>query len=113
MKKDKNIFYKILRNLDYPTYALHLTSWMVYFMKDTAIKRFLQKLIRFESEDSNLLLKLLSGVDIDKKTIDEYKPMWQFRWSVRFNGTCYERYLKGDDALYNVIDKDILISLKK
>ena len=39
--------------------------------------------------------------------------MWQFRWTVRFNGTDYERFLSDVEGEYNVIDKDILISLSK
>lgn len=106
-------FRKTLSSMGYPTYALHLTSWLVYFMEDCFLKRVLVKLIRSEMEKDNLLFRMLTGEDVDKQLIENYKPMWQFRWTVRFNGTDYSRFLSDAEGEYNVIDKDVLLSLSK
>jgi hypothetical protein len=110
--KSESWFRKFLSSTDYPTYALHLTSWLVYFMEDCMLKKWLTGLIKWSVEKENLLLKLLSGQEVQDSQIDIYKPMKSNRWSDRFNGTCYQEYLKNDDSIYNVIDKDMLIKIK-
>jgi len=112
MKYDNGVR-RFFDSTDYPTYALHLTSWLVYPMKDCFLKRILCRLIKWEAEDDNLLLKLLSGQKVDNNLIENYRPMKTFRWSNRFNGTCYGEFLENDNAKYNVIDKDVLLSLLK
>lgn len=107
-KTKKNFIYRFLQNLIYPDYALHLTSWMLYTSKDSLIKRILQKHAVWLTEKDNLLIRKLNGKKLDPSNISKYKPMNGFRWSSRLNKTSYFRYLDGDDATYNAIDKDIL-----
>lgn len=107
-KKQKNWFYRLMYTIEYPEYAMHLTAWMLYVSDDTFLKRFLQKLTVWLAEKDNLLIRLLAGVKVDKCKIEEFSSMKGYRWSVRFNGTSYTYYLKGDDTLYNTIDKDVL-----
>jgi hypothetical protein len=49
--------------------------------------------------------------DVTKEEIDALKPMTGFRWTSRFDKSCYFDYLEGDDAKYNTLDKDILYGI--
>lgn len=104
---------RFMDKTEFPEYAAHLGSWMISFMQNGFLKKILQKIMRWNIEEENYLLNMLMGSDVDIQKIDEYKPMWQFRWSSRFNGTYYTKYLDKDDAKYNVTDKDILYAVKK
>jgi len=112
MKKlDDNKFLKLLDKMKHPAYALHLTGWIVYCLPNGFWKKSLNKLLWWASEKNNLLLKKLVGKDISQQEIDNYNPSYGFRWSIRFDGTEYIDLLQGEDAIYNVIDKDILMAL--
>lgn len=110
-KKKHNKLYKILDAMEYPEYALHLTAWMVYVSDDTFFKKILQKLGIWLAEKDNLLVRKLLGDEVTQEEIDNFYPMECYRWSCRFNGTSYSNYVKGDDAIYNTIDKDVLLGL--
>lgn len=107
-KRDVNFIYNFMCQLEYPEYALHLTSWMVYSSEDTFMKRILQRLGIWMAEKDNLLVRKLMGKEITQEEIDEYQPTRGYRWSSRYNGTSYTNYVEGDDAIYNILDKDIL-----
>jgi len=111
-KKDENWLYKAFGKVEYPEYALHLTSWLVYVSNNSILKRILQKLGIWLAEKDNLLIRLLMGDDVNFEDINKYKPVNHFRWSSRFNGTSYCYYLEYQDAIYNIIDKDILLTIK-
>ena len=108
-KKEEKWLYRTLDGMEYPEYALHLTIWMIYVSDDTFFKRILQKLAIWLAEKDNLLVRKLMTDNVTQKEINNYKPLNGYRWSSRLNGTSYFYYLKDDDALYNVIDKDLLI----
>ena len=110
---DEHLLVKLFDGTEFPEYAAHLASWMIYFMKDGFLKKILKKIIIWDVEKQNYLLRMLMDVDVDKSVIDNYKSKWTFRWSNRFNGTCYTYNLKDESSVYNVIDKDILYSVKK
>jgi len=109
----ENKILDLLDKTEFPEYAAHLGSWMISFMQNGFLKNILKKIMIWDIEKENYLLNMLMDNDVDIQKIDDYKPMWQFRWSSRFNGTYYTRYLEDDDAKYNVLDKDILYSVKK
>ena len=109
-KKEENKLYSMLYAAEYPEYALHLFSWMMYCSDDTFLKKILQKLGLWLAEKNNLLVRILLGdKSVTKEEIENYKPAEGYRWSTRYNGTTYSNYLKGDDSLYNTIDKDLLL----
>jgi len=107
-RKDTNKVYWLLDRIQYPEYALFLTAWLVYTSKNSCLKKILQKLGRWIAEDDNLLMRKLFGKEISNKDLQKYKPMNNFRWSTRLNGTMMFRLLKDDDSLFNTLDKDIL-----
>lgn len=109
-KKEENKLYKILDAMEYPEYALHLTSWMVYCSEDTFFKKILQKLGIWLAEKDNLLVRTLLGDKVTQEELDNFKPCKGYRWSSRYNGTSYTNYLKGDDSIYNITDKDVVLS---
>jgi len=106
-----NKFYKFLDNIIYPDYALHLTGWMVYTMRDGFWKKILQKLLLWAADKNNLLIKLQSGKKIEYSEIENIKTTRGYKWSRRLDGTNYTYELSGDDVLYNNINKDVLIAL--
>lgn len=110
-KKNTNKFYKFMNTIEYPEYALHLTSWMIYTSEDTFLKKILQKLAIWLAEKDNLLVRLLMKDKVTQEEIDNYKPTKGFRWSSRFDGRSYRYYLKDDDIINNAIDKDIIVTL--
>ena len=112
-KMESSKFYRLMHKLEYPEFALHLTSWMIYTSNNTFIKSILQKLAIWLAEKDNLLVRLLMN-DKNKVTMDEinkFRPVKGFRWSTRFNGNDYTEYLKGGDAISNTIGKDVLLSI--
>jgi len=111
-KTEERFFYRMFDNLLFPDYALHLASWMVYTSDDTFLKKILQKLILSSTEKDNLLIQILMGNYVSMERIEEYQPLQGYRWSCRFNGSSYMYYAVDDSKLYNIIDKDILSSLK-
>lgn len=104
---------KFLDSVKYPEYAAHLGSWMIYFMKPGFLKKVLQKLMVWNIEKENYLLRMLMGKDVSLKDINSWKPVHGYRWSSRLNGTYYTNLLEGEDSIYNVIDKDILYAVKE
>ena len=110
-KLDENKFLKFLDMARYPAFAVHLTAWMVYCLEDGFWKRLLQRVVWWSSEKSNLLIKLLVGKNVSMGRRNRWEPLYGFRWQRRLDGTSYEEKLKGEDAIYNVIDKDVLLAL--
>lgn len=100
---------RIIYGLKTPGYAFHLASWMSYTIKNPFTK-LINKLLIWEVENSNLLIRLLSKDKIKKDEINKYKPMLYWRWSSRLDGWTPGpyRYLNEIESKYNVIDKDIL-----
>jgi hypothetical protein len=112
-------------------FAVHLSAWMVSCLEDGWIKRINEKLIRWEAEKSNYMIRLmLNDNTVTEEEIKNWKPAWGFRWQNRLNTTSYVSFLgpdyynkfrklngefrksNMDDINYNCIDKDILFKLK-
>jgi hypothetical protein len=104
-----NKFLDLLDKAEFPEYASHLASWMIHFMHDGFLKRILKKLMLWNVEKENYLLRMLVGEKQPVGKLVDWKPTHWFRWSTRLNGTSYYDYLTGDDATYNTIDRDILL----
>jgi len=112
-KKEERWLYRTLYAMEYPEYALHLTSLMIYVSDDTFLKKILQKLVLWSAEEDNLFIRKLMGKEIKKEDVEKFNPSDAYRWSTRFNGNSYTYPLKNEDSIYNVIDKDLLIFLIK
>jgi len=110
-KLDENKFLNFLDMIRHPAYAIHLAAWMVYCIPDGFWKKTLNKIIWWSTEKQNLLIKKLVGKTVTQEEIEAWKPTYGFRWSSRWDGTGYADLLEGEDAIYNVIDKDILLAL--
>ena len=110
---ETNKFRRFIDKILYPGYALHLTSWLVSLTNSTVMKQMLQKLICWEAEDNNLLIRMLMTRHPTQKQIDQYQPLEGFRWSSRMDGTSNFNYLTGDNAHYNTLDKDLLLKLNE
>ena len=108
-----NKFLNLLSETEFPEYASNLTCNTVQFMKEGFLKKILRKFIFWNSDKSNWLFHLILGEDIPIEDINAYKPTKSTRWSNHLNGTFYTEYLSGDDAIYNVMDKDLLYAHKK
>ena len=86
---------------------------MVHVTRRSTLKKMLFQHIVWEAEKSNLLIRMLAGKSVTQDQIDQYQPMKEYRWSSRMDGASHFTFLTGDDALYNVIDKDLLLKLKE
>lgn len=107
-KMSENWLYKVLSKSEYPLYGAMLTAYMVYCMPNSILRKVLSKVLLWNvSKENNLLLKAMFG-RITVEEIHQYQPKNKTRWTSRFDGTTYFRLLEGEDALYNVIDKDLL-----
>lgn len=109
----KNSLLRFLNTIMYPGYALHLVSWMTYVSGDSILKQLLQKFILWEADDHNLLIKMLMGRSVHPAAILGYTPAKNYRWSGRMDRSYHFEKLTDDDALYNTLDKDLILKLSK
>lgn len=107
----KNKFYRILDKMKYPEFAIHLTGWQIYTMRDGFWKKLLQKLLLWAADKDNLLVKLQCGKNVDYSEIENMKATRNFRWQHRWDGTCYTYELDEREAEFNDINRDVLISI--
>ena len=111
-KKGWNKVQKFMYSLMWPGYAQHLMCWHIYTTGDNIIKRWLETfLLKFYTEDSNLLFRLLCrDKTVTLLEIENYKPMTNWRWQVRLDGSASSpTEIKTDGSLdYNQMDKDLI-----
>jgi len=105
--------YKIYDAVEYPSYGVHLASWLYYTSyKNTFISWLNKKLFSWEIEEDNYILQQLIGNDVKKEDIDSYRMMSNWRGSVRLNGDHYQlRYLDDSECEFNALDKDMMNTL--
>lgn len=102
--------YKLYKTLGYPEYGLHFAAWQQYVVPFGGILGWINKgLMKWQMEDSNLLLRLLVGEWIDAREIMDVKPTNTFIWQRRsdFN-TAWIYELKPEQYEYNNLEVDIL-----
>lgn len=102
--------YKLYKTLGYPEYGLHFAAWQQYVVPFDGILGFINKsLMKWQMEDSNLLLRLLTGGWIDAREITEIKPTNTFRWQRRMDFNVAWIYeLKPEQYEYNNLEVDII-----
>ena len=102
-------FKQFLWKIKFPGYGLHLAAWTNYTGSDF-MKKTNNKLIQKDMDSKNLLLKLLTNIEITEDEIKEYKPQEEWRWSQQMNKCCRSRLLP--EVHGNEYDVNILYTLK-
>lgn len=106
-KKEENKWYRFWQGCMFPDYALALTTWMIYCSKNTFLKGWIKKLLRWEIDEYNLLLQYLNGAKVNP---DEYVATTGLHMLERNNEKCMRYKLKND---VNALDVDLLKKLMK
>lgn len=102
--------YWLYKTLGYPEYGLHFASWQQYVVPFGGILgRINTSLMRWQMEDSNLLLRVLIGDYVSTEELYDFKPtntfMWQRRWDFV---TAWVYELKPEQYEYNNLEVDIV-----
>lgn len=111
------VFLKI-KQLVYPSFALHLSAWQLYILPENKLiklmKKMLLKILKNRDEKNFFVRKLLGDKEITKKHFEKYRPMNSFRWEIYFKHTDRNiRLLSPQEAAANTIDIDIIDFLFK
>lgn len=122
-KKSKfNWFEKILDKLIWRSYATHLVCWRLWttdVSKNNILLKLNQKILLSYIEKDNYLLRMLLKDEVDINDIKAYKPMDNWRWSIRPDGSrnVYFNQVseewKDKELKYNQMDRDILFTIYK
>lgn len=102
--KQTRTFYRIVDRLILPGYSLLLSCLMYSCVPSKCVKKILLKAI----PNSNLYMMQLLG-ETDKEANANYKPNTGWRWQNFADGRSYWYPLYNNDAIFNCIDKDILL----
>lgn len=102
--------HKLYKTLGYPEYGLHFAAWQQYVVPFGGILGWInKKLMRWQMEDSNLLLRLLIDDWIDVRDIDEVQPTNTFIWQRRSDfATAWIYTLDEKKVEFNNLEVDIL-----
>lgn len=105
--------YKLYKTLGYPEYGLHFAAWQQYVVPFDGPLGWINKgLMKWQMEDSNLLLRVLVDDWIDARDISEVKSTNTFIWQRRSDiNTAWIYELTPEESQYNNIEKDILNTL--
>lgn len=107
--------YKLYKTLGYPEYGLHFAAWQQYVVPFGGLLGFINKsLMRWQMEDSNLLLRLLVGDWVDMLEVAEVKPTNTFIWQRRSDFvTAWIYELDEKKVEFNNLEVDILEAVMK
>lgn len=120
-KKEKfNWFQKILDKLIWKSYATHLLCWRLFTMpvkNNNILLKLNQNILLSYIESDNYLLRMLLGDKVTLEEIKSYKPMDNWRWSIRPDGSrniffnqMNEKW-KEENLKFNQMDRDILFRI--
>ena len=109
----KGFKYKLYTTLGYPEYGLHFAAWQQYVVPFGGVLGWVNKsLIKWQMENSNLLLRLLIGEWVDMLEVNEVQPTNTFIWQRRSDVTTAWVYpLKPEEYEWNNLEVDILKTL--
>ena len=109
----KGIMYNIYQTIGYHEYGLHFAAWRQYVTTSCGLLGKLnKKLMRWQMEDSNLLLRLLVGDWIDMRDVDEFKSTNTFIWQRRSDvSTAWVYELKPEEIEFNDLERDVLLKV--
>ena len=113
---DKDIKSKKWAKKLYPTYALLIQAWQVYYLPDSILKRGIEKMLLSMTPRHNYVIQLLlRKKDVPKEDVYKYKMMTTGRWSSTLEPYINDRDLKiiDDPELlrYNRIEEDLVRKL--
>ena len=112
----KGLMYKVYTSLGYPEYGLHFASWQYYTVPfGGLLGRMNRGLMRWQMQDSNLLLRLLlNGKRPEEWEIDNVEPTNTFIWQRRLDiDIAWIFKLKPEQYEFNNIEVDILRRVMK
>ena len=107
--------WKIYQTIGYPEYGLHFAAWQYYTVPFYGVLGKLNRwLMKWQMEDSNLLLRLLlGGKDLTISEVKHFKPTNTFMWQRRNDArTAWIYELKPEEYEFNNLEKDILGRIK-
>lgn len=101
---------KLYKLLGYPEYGLHFAAWQQYVVPfDGVLGKINKGLMRWQMEDSNLLLRHLVGDWIDVRDIQNVKPTNTFIWQRRSDvATAWIYELDEKKVEFNNLELDVL-----
>lgn len=111
----KGIRYWLYKTLGYPEYGLHFAAWQQYVTPFGGILgKINTKLMRWQMEDSNILLRMLTGESVSVVEMQQVKPTNTFIWQRRHDvATAWIYELDEKKAQFNNIEVDILEAVMK
>jgi len=111
----KGIRYWLYKTLGYPEYGLHFAAWQQYVTQFGGILgKINTKLMRWQMEDSNILLRMLTGESVSVVEMQQVKPTNTFIWQRRHDvATAWIYELDEKKAQFNNIEVDILEAVMK
>lgn len=107
---------KLYKTLGYPEYGLHFAAWQYYVVPFEGILGRINKgLMKWQMQDSNLLLRiLLDGDKVSDREIEDFKSTNTFMWQRRTDVVTAWIYELQEHAVEsNDIEKDILKRLRR
>jgi hypothetical protein len=101
---------QLYKLLGYPEYGLHFAAWQQYVVPFGGVLGKLNKrLMRWQMQDSNLLLRILVGEEVSKEEIENFHPTNTFMWQRRTDiATAWIYKLNLGQFEYNNLEVDIL-----
>ena len=111
----KGIRYWLYKTLGYPEYGLHFAAWQQYVVPFGGILgKINTKLMRWQMEDSNILLRMLTGESVSVVEMQQVEPTNTFIWQRRSDfATAWVYKLKPEQYQYNNLEVDILEAVMK
>ena len=112
----KGFFYKLYQGIGYPEYGLHFAAWQYYVVPfGGLLGRLNRSLMRWQSEEENLLLRtMLGGKEVNINEFESFKPTNTFMWQRRNDvATAWIYELKPSEYEFNNLELDILSSVMK
>jgi len=106
---------KLYKLLGYPEYGLHFAAWQYYVVPfDGLLGKLNKRLMRWQMQDSNLLLRMLVGEEVSVVEMKNFKPTNTFMWQRRTDvATAWIYELKPIQYQNNNLEVDILQSVLK
>jgi hypothetical protein len=110
---DKTKRTKILTSFYYPVYAVHQAAYQNRLLKDSFLKRGLQKLLLKMTPRYNYAIQLLLDQEVSGEDVYSYKSMAGWRWTAILNTYRNNRdiYIYTKNIDYNVLDVDYIQKL--
>ena len=108
--------FKLYTTIGYPEYGLHFAAWQYYVVPfEGLLGKLNRRLMRWQMEDNNLLLRiLLDGDDITINEFESIEPTNTFIWQRRLDVAIAWIYkLKPEQVEYNNLEVDIIRTMMK